>query len=34
MQGLKDELYNYAKTALGVDPYFHRFKHVGKIIKL
>jgi hypothetical protein len=34
MQGLKGELYNYAKPALGVDPYFHHFKHEGKIIKL
>jgi hypothetical protein len=34
MQGLKGELYNYAKPTLGVDPYFHHFKHAGKIIKL
>ncbi len=33
-KGLKGELYNYAKPALGVDPYFHHFKHAGKIIKL
>jgi hypothetical protein len=34
MQGLKGEIYNYAKLTLGVNPYFHHFKHVGKIIKL
>jgi hypothetical protein len=34
MQGLKGELYTYAKSALGVDPYFYHFKHAGKIIKL
>jgi hypothetical protein len=25
MQGLKGELYHYAKPALGVSPYFHHF---------
>jgi hypothetical protein len=34
MQGLKGDLYNYAKPTLGVYPYFHHFKHAGKIIKL
>jgi hypothetical protein len=34
MQCLKRELYNYVKPALEVDPYFHHFKHAGKIIKL
>jgi hypothetical protein len=29
MQGLKGELCNHAKPALGVDPYFHHFKHAG-----
>jgi hypothetical protein len=33
MSDLKWELYNYVKPALGVDPYFHHFKHAGKIIK-
>jgi hypothetical protein len=28
------ELYDYARPALGEDPYFHHFKHAGKIIKL
>jgi hypothetical protein len=34
MQDLKRKLYNYAKLVLGVNPYFHHFKHSGKIIKL
>jgi hypothetical protein len=34
MQGLKGELYDSVKPALGGDPYFYYFKHAGKIIKL
>jgi hypothetical protein len=33
MSDLKWKLYNYVKPALGVDPYFHHFKHAGKIIE-
>jgi hypothetical protein len=34
MQGLKGELYNYAKPALGVSPYFHHFNHTAQFIRL
>jgi hypothetical protein len=34
LQGLKGELYHYAKLALGVSPYFHNFNHKTKFIRL
>jgi hypothetical protein len=34
MQGLKGELYNYVKPALGVSHHFHNFDHIAKFIRL